>query len=313
MSKRTYTILVVPENSAQVRRIKIQHRWLLQAGLVGVVLVGLMTFGAVHYAYVIDQAAENRVLKDENVMLQTRLMHVHEEISRVDDQLRRIDQLAVKLRALTKLNDPGRELAIGPLSKTSEGVTPRVLYAPDERIDFEDELMDSELAIRLADTQLSELSDEAESQQSNIRELHQYFTQDALMMASMPSIRPTRSRMTSSGFGLRTDPYTNHRVMHKGIDIAAEHGSDVYATGDGIVVFVGNRGGYGKSLVVDHGYGYQTHYTHLSSYSVTVGQSVKRGQSIAGVGNTGRSTGSHLHYEVRFQGVPQDPERYFLD
>ena len=313
MSKRVYTILVVPENSAQVRRIKIKHSRILQAGLLGIFLVGLMTFGAVHYAFVIDQAAENRHLKDENVMLQTRLRHVHEEIGRVDDQLRRIDQLAVKLRALTKLNDPGRELAIGPLSKESSDVTPRVLYAPDERIDFEDELMDSELAMKLADTQLAALSDEAENQQSNIRELHEYFTQDALQMASMPSVRPTKSRMTSTQFGVRTDPYTHHRVMHKGIDIAAEHGSDVYATGDGTVVFVGNRGGYGKSLVIDHGFGYQTHYTHLSSYSVTVGQDVKRGQTIAGVGNTGRSTGSHLHYEVRFQGVPQDPERYFLD
>jgi murein DD-endopeptidase MepM/ murein hydrolase activator NlpD len=101
--------------------------------------------------------------------------------------------------------------------------------------------------------------------------------------------------------------------MHKGIDFAADHGADVTAPADGLVIFVGNRGGYGKAVVIDHGYGIQTHYGHLSGYRVEIGQRVKRGQIVAAVGNTGRSTGTHLHYEVRYNGIPQDPEKYILD
>ena len=80
-----------------------------------------------------------------------------------------------------------------------------------------------------------------------------------------------------------------------------------------MVIFTGNRGGYGISVVLDHGYGVQTHYGHLSSYKVELGQRVRRGQVIASVGNTGRSTGTHLHYEVRFNGIPQDPEKFLIE
>ena len=85
------------------------------------------------------------------------------------------------------------------------------------------------------------------------------------------------------------------------------------APADGAVVFVGYRGEYGKTVVIDHGYGLQSHFAHLSNYKVEVSQRVKRGQVIAAVGKTGRTTGVHLHYEVRLNGIPQDPEKFILD
>jgi murein DD-endopeptidase MepM/ murein hydrolase activator NlpD len=312
VTKKVYTIMVVPEDSAKIRRFKVAHRTLLKAALAGILALGALCFGIVNYVFVMNQSSENRSLKNDNVLLQTRLRLAQDEINRVDDQLERIGQFAQRLRTITQLNDPDRKLAVGPLNSDVQD-QPQVLYVPGERIEFEDEIIDSNVALGLIDAALEEVDERAAIQERSMRELDDFFTQDASLLASMPSIRPNSSMLTTSLFGPRTDPYTNRKVMHKGVDIAAEHGSDVYVTGDGVVVFAGNRGGYGKSLVVDHGFGFQTHYTHLSSYQVSVGQEVKRGQSIGAVGNTGRSTGPHLHYEVRLNGVPQDPLRYMIE
>ncbi len=312
MANKTYTVLIVPEKSAQVRRLIVPRTTLVKAGLIGLTVVATCGFMLVHYLYMADQASENRSLKDENVLLKSQVRRVQQEIARIDGELQRIQQFAEKVKTITQLNDPERNLAMGPLSEDS-GATPAVLYAPGERTDFDTELVDSKLALRLIDTKLDAIESEALSQTSNLRDLREYFNDNQALLASTPSIRPTKSQLLTSTFGLRTDPYTNHRVMHKGLDFAADHGADVIAPADGMVVFSSTRGGYGKTVVLDHGYGVQTHYAHLSATRVEVGQRVKRGQVIAAVGNTGRSTGTHLHYEVRFNGIPQNPEKFILD
>jgi len=312
VSNKTYTVMIVPERSSQVRRFIIPQKRLVQFALGVLAVVGVSLFMAVHYFYMVDQASENRTLKNENVILKAQVRRVQDEIARIDGTLQRIDQFAAKVRSITQLNDPERNLAIGPLSADASK-PPEVLYAPGERIDYEDEILDSKLALRLVDSKLDQIESESLTQASSMRELHEYFADNDAFLATTPSIRPTRSKLLTSTFGVRTDPYTNHRVMHKGVDIAADHGADVAAPADGLVIFVGNRGGYGKAIVIDHGYGIQTHYGHLSAAKVEIGQKVLRGQVIGGVGNTGRSTGTHLHYEVRYNGIPQNPEKYILD
>lgn len=314
MANQSYTVLIVPERSAKVQRLKIPQRSLLQLAFGVVGFVAVLAFMVVHYLFIVDQAAENASLKEENVMLKTRLRVVQDEIARIDGTLQRIDQFSTRIRAITQLNDPDRNLAIGPLSADPNAKPPEVLYASGERIDYEDEVMDSKLALRLIDSSLDGLETDASHTEENARQLHDYFNDRENLLATTPSIRPTQSRLLTSAFGVRTDPYTDHQVMHKGIDFAADHGAPVIAPADAVVIFVGNRGnGYGKTVVLDHGYGVQTHYAHLSTFNVEVGQRIKRGQNIAAVGNTGRSTGAHLHYEVRYNGIPQDPERFILD
>jgi murein DD-endopeptidase MepM/ murein hydrolase activator NlpD len=314
MNNKTYTVLIVPERSSHVRRLKVPQRLLVQGAAAAVALCTLISFLTVHYAFVVDQAAQNPALKDENILLKTRLRVVQDELSRIDATLLRIDQFAAQVRAITQLNDPERSLAMGPVSPSSGGRAPEVLYSKGERIDYEDEVMDSKLALRMIDSNLDHVEGESLKQEDNVRSLREHFAEHDALLSNTPSIRPTRSRLLTSPFGTRTDPYTDHPVMHKGIDFAADHGADVIAPGDGMVIFVGTRGdGYGKVVVLDHGFGYQTHFAHLSDYRVMVGQQVTRGQPIAAVGNTGRTTGAHLHYEVRFNGVPQDPETFILD
>lgn len=125
---------------------------------------------------------------------------------------------------------------------------------------------------------------------------------------AVPSDKPVKTAAFTSGYGVRSDPFGRGAAMHAGIDLAGPSGTPIYATADGYVSAAGwNGGGYGNLIKLDHGRGIETRYGHLSSIAVGPGQQVKRGQLIGRMGSTGRSTGSHLHYEVRIEGKPVNP------
>ena len=131
----------------------------------------------------------------------------------------------------------------------------------------------------------------------------------------IPAIQPVANKdlkYTASGYGLRIDPIYNTTKFHEGMDFSANIGTPVYATGDGVVTKAGWQSGYGKIIKIDHGYGYETWYAHLNDYDVRVGQRVIRGQVIGEVGNTGKSTGPHLHYEVHVKGRVVNPVNYYF-
>jgi murein DD-endopeptidase MepM/ murein hydrolase activator NlpD len=133
------------------------------------------------------------------------------------------------------------------------------------------------------------------------------------MLASIPAIRPIKNMYNvTSGFGMRFHPILKTLRMHAGVDITAPKGTPVYATADGVVTSKQAQAGYGTSLIINHGYSYETLYAHLSKKVVKAGQKVKRGELIGYVGNTGLSVGSHLHYEVWRNGVPVNPVYFFI-
>ncbi|MBW1695521.1 MAG: peptidoglycan DD-metalloendopeptidase family protein [Deltaproteobacteria bacterium] len=150
---------------------------------------------------------------------------------------------------------------------------------------------------------------------------HQYNRFDSLLkhlerkqniLACTPSIRPVDGWITSR-FGNRISPFTGLREFHKGLDIAARRGTPVAATADGIVTYVGYKGQLGKVIVIDHGYGMVTRYGHIQKALKKRGDRVKRGEKIALVGDSGRTTGPHVHYEVLLNGLPVNPEKYIFD
>lgn len=130
--------------------------------------------------------------------------------------------------------------------------------------------------------------------------------------ARIPSIWPVRGRF-SSPFGYRINPVTRRRQLHKGVDITARKGTPVRAPADGVVVYAQRFSSYGLTMEIRHGGRFKTRYGHLSAFEAKVGQKVKRGQVVARVGNTGRSTASHLHYEVHMDGKLKDPMHYILN
>ena len=134
-------------------------------------------------------------------------------------------------------------------------------------------------------------------------------------MENIPAIQPVLNKdlkRMASGYGWRVDPVYHIRRFHEGMDFSAPIGTDIYATGNGVVTFSGWRQGYGETIEIDHGFGYSTRYAHCHKLFARVGKKVKRGDVIALVGNTGKSTGPHVHYEVHYNGRPIDPRNYYF-
>ncbi len=306
LSNETFTLIVVPADAtAQVKRFQLRRRWVLQ-GVVALSAVVLIAVAAsAHYFSVVSEAKENPALRDENLRLKAELASIHERLTHVDATLDRVERFDQKLRAITLLSDPQRNLAMGP---TENDPATNVQNGGDNQfVRSKEQVSPAQLS-----SKLDKLSAEATRQEQSLQELQAYFQDQKSLLASTPSVWPVRGWVTSD-FGTRLDPYTSERVMHAGLDIAGPHGKEVISPSDGTVVFAGLEGGYGNVLVIDHGYGIKTRYGHLASIRVKAGQKVKRGETIAALGNTGRSTGPHLHYEVRVNGLAQNPRKFILD
>lgn len=162
---------------------------------------------------------------------------------------------------------------------------------------------------------LAELKALSEAQDKSYQQLTKLISQRSDLVNSIPAIMPVANRdlkRMASGFGYRLDPFYHTFTFHGGMDFTAETGTEVYATGDGRVVKrQSDAWGYGNHIVVNHGHGYTTVYAHLSRFAVSNGAKVKRGQLIGYVGSTGRSTGPHLHYEVRRNNNPLNPAFFY--
>lgn len=184
----------------------------------------------------------------------------------------------------------------------------------ENRYNHLNSLHDAEI-IKNVTRKLDLLDRQLYTQIKSFDELQQLAVNNKERISHIPAIQPISSenmKQMASGYGYRRDPIYGTSRFHEGLDFAADTGTPVYATADGRVVHAGWQSGYGNLVEVDHGYGYITRYAHLSRCDVTEGQTVSRGDKIAEVGNTGKSTGSHLHYEVRLNGAPQNPINYYF-
>lgn len=157
---------------------------------------------------------------------------------------------------------------------------------------------------------LNELSAQLEDRSKQLSVLETMLMTRNLQAEVMPTGRPVSRGWLSSYFGLRTDPFSGRRVHHSGIDFAGKLGSDVVSVAAGVVTFSGKRSGYGNLVEINHGNGYVTRYGHNLKNLVAVGQAVKKGELIAKMGTTGRSTGPHVHFEVMVNGRHVDPKKY---
>jgi murein DD-endopeptidase MepM/ murein hydrolase activator NlpD len=335
---RSYTILLVPDRDAKVKKIRVEHRMLVRSAVAATVVALALVGMASHYFTVVGKVAENGLLRNENLELQNRWREAEQKFAHINDELDRVRRLNSNLRHITQLNDPERKLAIGPVDAPpvpgevvgaamggsiatepsqmgSVGLSASERPTKAARAAAAAEARASEAPQADGDQllhQLDDLDKKVKAQEQEARALKSYFEDQQALLASAPSIWPVRGWVTSD-FSVRLDPYTGERVMHEGLDVAAANGTPVRAPADGTVVFNGMEGGYGHVLVLDHGYGLKTRYGHLSRIDVKLGEKVKRGQFVAAVGNTGRSTGPHLHYEVRVNGVADNPRKFVLE
>jgi murein DD-endopeptidase MepM/ murein hydrolase activator NlpD len=183
-----------------------------------------------------------------------------------------------------------------------------------DKYSYLSKMSNSELLITTS-TQMDKLENRLNAQSMSFRELLLLAKDKEKLLACIPAIQPVRNsdlKRRISGFGYRLHPIYKTRRMHTGMDFTADKGTKVYATGDGVVELIENkRWGYGKSIVINHGFGYKTRYAHLSAFKVKGGQKIKRGELIGLIGSTGQSTGPHLHYEVVKNGTKVNPIGYY--
>lgn len=321
---KSYTILLVADRDAKVKKIRLEHRTLVRGGICLAVVITGLTAMAAHYFSVVGRVAENGFIRAENLELQNRWREAEQKFSHINEELDRVKRLNANLRHITRLNDPERKLALGPIERprggqdlVGGGVSPEATasLATEPPLYADGTGKPTPVATeRDGDLlkQLDDLDKKVKTQEKEARSLKSYFEDQQALLASAPSIWPVRGWVTSD-FSVRLDPYTGERVNHEGLDVAAAIGTKVRAPADGTVVFAGVEGGYGRVVVIDHGYGLKTRYGHLSKAEVRVGDKVRRGQTIASVGNSGRSTGPHLHYEVRVNGVADNPRKFILE
>jgi len=306
MARKYYNVMIFSGDSGNPRRFQFPKK---AAGfLVSTFFIASVVFSAGtyyfyrQYFYVTSEVEELSSLRKENQFQQFQLHKFSKKIQELDSQMVRLEKFDRKLRVITALDVPKNQ------GKTKSGLG-------GSRINLDEGgLPDSprhSLVNQIHDD-LNDLRVRSELQEINFLELDEFFKNQSSLFSSTPSIWPTRGWVTSS-FGYRRSPFTGLRELHEGIDIATRVGSPVVATANGVVVRAGRDSSFGKMVEIDHGYGVVTRYCHNSQYFVKAGDRVKRGQVISLVGNTGRSTGPHCHYEVLLNGVPVNPLRYILE
>ncbi|GAB6009990.1 M23 family metallopeptidase [Dysgonomonas reticulitermitis] len=195
-----------------------------------------------------------------------------------------------------------------PLSIRSSGV------GGASRYDYLTELSSADLIIQTS-KKMDYISRQIYIQSNSFDEVLELAKTQKDRLKHIPSIQPVPDRylkQLASGYGMRIDPIYGTARFHAGMDFSANVGTPVYVTADGTVTLADWKQGYGKCIIIDHGYGYETLYAHLNEYKVRAGQKVVRGELIGEVGNTGKSTGPHLHYEVQVKGQPDNPAKYYF-
>jgi murein DD-endopeptidase MepM/ murein hydrolase activator NlpD len=244
---------------------------------------------------------QESLLRKENELLLTQYDHLS---TRLDDALKVLDDIQQRDENLYRVIFQARSIPEA-VRKSGFGGTNR--YEHLSNLSISDQIVETTKKMDMLTKQMYVQSNSLEELLSMGKNLE-------ARSRCVPSIQPVANKNlkhTASGYGMRIDPIYHMLRFHAGMDFSVPTGTPIHATGDGQVVFSGWRQGYGNCIIIDHDHGYQTVYAHQSRNLARVGQSVVRGQTIGLSGNTGKSTGPHLHYEVLLNGRPDNPAKYF--
>jgi len=307
---RFYTILVVPEKTSRVRKLIIPN-WIVKGGALGLALVILLTGVMIFdYWYVMSQISENRQLKLENRRLRQQVQIFQNKMATVESTMERVKTFATRLKVIMHVENQVPQLQ----SKLPEANVPitqeTVQIAPPETKDPEKIELHKEYTA--LEKRIEDLNQEAFKTEELLQDEYEILYDKKSFLSALPTRQPAPGYFTS-GFGVRNSPYGDRIKMHEGLDIANRMGTIIRAPADGEVTFAASKAGYGLTVILNHGYGIETWYGHLRKFIVNKGDQVKRGMKIALLGNSGRSTGPHVHYEVRVHGYPVDPRSYIFE
>jgi len=302
LDKNYLNILIFGQKTSKTRNLRV-HKKTFKVGLYLLAFCVLLTiFFFCDYIQVRKKSFELAQLRYETEEQRTKIHFYSSKIEDLEKQLARLKVFDKKIRIIANL-EKGQETTsfVGMGGPSPSDVREKLRAERDEAG-----------LVRQMRTDVERLKSEAMSREESLSELEKLLQNKREMLTHTPSIWPVHGWVTS-GFGFRTDPFTGLAQMHEGLDISNREGSPVIASADGIVSATGKDFTYGNVVVISHGFGIISRYNHLSKILVGAGRKVKRGDIIAEVGTTGRSTGPHLHYEIRVNGIPINPRRYIFD
>lgn len=344
--------MIIPEKDRQVRSFKIPRilfRSLTFSAVALAILLGILSYD---YIKILKQVYANKQLNLENRQLREQIQLFQMKINSLAGDIDRIKTFEKKMRVITGLEDATTAPALVP-DNDKEKKEEVFLENKSTDINFESmktdplylelkELYDQKVASKLGlrtnleiarnwsevgrrshalaedfaafDFKYRRVKTAMSDLEIKVNELDEGLLDRESILSSTPTLLPSTGWITSY-FGHRISPYSNRGAikMHEGLDVGAPYGTPIIAPADGLVVFSGNKFTFGKFVQIDHGYGIETAYAHAQKLYVKTGQKVKRGDLLARVGSTGNSTGPHLHYEVRVNGVPVDPLYFVLE
>ncbi len=292
--KKNMTILFVPDDSSKVFSLK------MKAGGFFILLV-LWILSCVASGYIVSKHVNYRATLEYNKYLKKKNKYFAGEVVEAKENVRRVAKIDSQLRDMLQLKSKKgiiKYTGFGGPSDVDGNLLEKSLKSNDEII--------SKKAFELA---VKYINEQSRVNEESFREIVKYITEQRAKLSAVPAGWPVKGWITC-GFGSRIDPFSGALSFHRGVDIANDKGTPVKAPADGVVSFAAFEKGYGNLVTINHGNGYSTRYGHLKKYVVSPGQQIKKGQVLGYVGNTGRSTAPHLHYEVKLNGVAVNPVKY---
>jgi len=301
MAKSYYTLLLIPEKKNAIRKVTLSSSLLKLAVALGIIIIFSLVYFSYDYAKSRQQSKELAHLRNITEVQKEQMNLLAAKIGDFEKKMSDIRQFDRKIRIMTNIDNGksnGQFIGMGgPMSEDS---------IMNSRIaETENELIEN------IHRNIDQLLEEASFQEGSFRELYDFLKKQKSILASTPSIWPVMGWVTSE-FGYRISPFTGKREFHKGIDIATKMGEDIVSPADGVVTKKMNLPDMGNMLKITHCNGITTCYGHMSKVTVKRGQKVKRGDVVGQVGNSGRSTGPHLHYGVCVSGVYVNPRKYLF-
>jgi murein DD-endopeptidase MepM/ murein hydrolase activator NlpD len=304
-----YSLIFLGNSGSTIRQFQYSRPKLITCATLLFIIFCIVGYSLIDYLTLRNNISGRHGL-ERNLALQTEeVLHQREqiqsfakEINELKERLVQLDQFEKRIRIIANIDgaENGDGL-FGVGGSTPEDLNPEIELTQRHQLLMKD-----------MHQQISQLGKAADTQQYDFKSLINSLETQKNLLAHTPAIRPVKGWITSD-FGYRLSPFTGKREFHKGLDIANRKGTKIMAAADGVVTFVGARGLFGNLIIIDHGHGITTRYAHLEKTFFQRGDRVARGKTIALMGNTGRSTGAHLHYEVRLNGVPVNPSKYIMN
>ncbi len=302
MLQKKHKFIFQAESDRRVRQWHFSlERLLVRIGVLAVIASAAFYFSAdwltgILYNTKLTEMQHNYSnLSSTVINLQNRVETLNSQISLIEEK----DKAVRTYADLPQIDESVRELGIGG-----------VLVNKNTKID--NLLPNFASTITSLELDIDALTRKVKLELSSYEDIYDKVQENSDRLKSIPTIRPVNGGYLNAGFGYRTDPFDRVNRFHYGQDITVNIGAPIHAPADGVVKIARYMGGFGKSVKINHGFGYTTFYAHLSKFNVKSGKRIKRGDIIGYSGNTGRSTGPHLHYEVHYYGKPQNPLDYFF-